>query len=67
MVRSNRPDCLGLIGDLLRRQERDTELGINIRIAERMSPDPTEEELDYFRRMGIEAALAYGPPRIGRR
>ena len=21
-----------------------------------MSPDPTEEELDYFRRMGIEAA-----------
>ena len=31
-------------------------MGTNIRIAERMSPDPTEEELDYFRRMGIEAA-----------
>ena len=34
-------------------------MGTKIRIAERMSPDPTEEELNYFRNMGIDAATIW--------
>ena len=34
-------------------------LGTKIRIAERMSPDPTEEELNYFRHMGIDVATIW--------
>ena len=34
-------------------------MGTKIRIAERMSPDPTEEELSYFQHMGIDAATIW--------
>lgn len=34
-------------------------MGTTIRIAERMSPEPTEEELSYFRHMGIDAATIW--------
>ena len=34
-------------------------MGTKIRIAERMSPDPTEEELNYFRHVGIDAATIW--------